>query len=172
MDIDIVVRAIPVLSSMILAWISLLILYLIAKKFLHGPVTKMIDDRKEKIKTNIDEASNLKEEALALKAEYESNIENAKKEAQGILESARQRGEELRQGIVEEARVEADAILTRAKKDIDMERDTALQGVQKEAVNMAVLIASKLIEEKISIENQENLINKFVEEVGTSKWQS
>lgn len=170
--VDINIRAIPVLSVMVLTWIGLVILYFVLKKFLHEPVSKMMNDRKEKIQTNIDDANIMKEEAIVLKTQYEDSISNAKEESQKILEASRRRGEELKQNIIAEANNEAELIKDRARRDIEREKSAALQGIQNEALEMGLLIASKLIEKEITIESQEDLMNKFIEEVGNSKWEN
>ena len=57
-------------------------------------------------------------------------------------------------------------------KVITREKEKAYEDIKASAGELAVLIASKLIEDQISIENQENLIDRFIEEVGSAKWQS
>ncbi len=169
---DIVVRPLPILSSMLLAWVALFLLYLILKKFLHGPVTKFLSDRKEKIQTDLDGAKVLKAEAQSLKEDYESKIDLAKHESQEILEGARKRGDELRENIVAEARKEAEDIVDNARKEIKRERDVALQSIKTQAAEIGVMIASKIMEEQVTLDKQNGLINKFIDEVGSSKWQS
>ncbi len=166
------VRALPVLSSMILAWAALLLLYLMLRHFLYKPVSQFLNDRKEKIKSDIDGAKVLKEEAIALRDDYESRISLAKKESQEIIESARKRGEELKEGILAEAKKEAEGIVSRARKEIAREREVAFQDIKSQAGEIAILIASKIMEEEIKIDKQKNLIDKFIDEVGSSKWQS
>ncbi|MDR7856946.1 F0F1 ATP synthase subunit B [Tissierella sp.] len=166
------VRTLPELSSMILAWAALFLLFLMLRHFLHKPVSKALSDRQEKIKSDIDGAKVLREEATALKDGYESKISHAKKESQEIIESARKRGEELKEGIVVEARKEAEAIISRARREIVREREVAFQDIKSQAGEMAVLIASKIMEEKINMDSQKGLIDKFIDEVGNSKWQS
>ena len=111
---DIVVRPLPILSSVILTLIAVFILYLVLKKFLHKPVTKFLSDRREKIQTDLDGAKVLKAEAQSLKEDYEAKIDLARKESQEILEGARKRGDELRESIVAEARKDADDIVSNA----------------------------------------------------------
>ncbi|MCQ4923181.1 F0F1 ATP synthase subunit B [Tissierella carlieri] len=166
------VRALPVLSSMILAWAALLLLYLMLRHFLYKPVSQFLNDRKEKIKSDIDGAKVLKEEAIALRDDYESRISLAKKESQEIIESARKRGEELKEGILAEAKKEAEGIVSRARKEIAREREVAFQDIKSQAGEIAILIASKIMEEEIKIDKQKSLIDKFIDEVGSSKWQS
>lgn len=167
-----VVRALPELSSMILAWIALLILYFMLRHFLYEPVTKVLSERQEKIQSDIDGAKVLKEEAESLRDDYESRINLAKKESQEIIESARKRGEELKDNIVAEAQKEAEAIIERARREIVREREVAFQEIKSQASEMAILIASKIMEEQISVDKQNILIDKFIDEVGSSEWQN
>lgn len=167
-----VVRALPELSSMILSWAALFFLYLMLRRFLYKPVSKFLNDRKEKIQSNIDDAKVLKEEAETLREDYESRINLAKKESQEIVESARKRGEELKEGILVEARKEAEGIIDRARREINREKEVAFQEIKSQAGEMAVLIASRIMEEQINMDKQNKLIDKFIDEVGSSKWQS
>lgn len=169
MNIDI--RVIPDALSMALTLTATLILFYGLRKLLYKPVSKMLNDRKEKIQQNIDGADSLKEEARKLKEEYELKISQAKKESQEIIEAGRKRGEELKEIIISEAKEEANSILERAKKEIAQEKEKALLDIKAQSAEMALLIASKVIEENLSLDKQQQLINKFVDEVGTQKWQ-
>lgn len=169
---DIVVRPLPELMPVLLAWVALLLLYLILKRFLHEPVTKILNDRKEKIQNDLNEARVLQDDARILKEDYELKIDLAKKEGQEIVEGARRRGEELRKHIVDDAKEEAENIVLNARREIIRERDAALQEIQKQAGEIGILIASKIMEEEVNVDKQKILINKFIDEVGSSKWQN
>lgn len=169
---DMRVLVLPQLSSMIQTWVALFILYIILRKFLYNPVSNFIEERNAKIKTDIDEARETRSEAISLKEDYENKIALAKAEGQEIIENSRKRGAEIREGIVDEARLEAQALVERSRKDIAREKEKAYEDVKSSAGELAVLIASKLIEEEISTQNQEMLIDKFIEEVGSAKWQN
>lgn len=169
---NIVVRALPELKSVLLSWVALFILYLVLRKFLYAPVTKFLSERKEKIQTDIDDAKVLKTEAQSLKEGYEGKIDLARKESQEILEVARKRGDELKENILVEARQDAENIVSNARKEISRERDVALQSIKTQAAEIGVMIASKIIEEQVTLDKQNGLIDKFIDEVGSSKWQS
>ena len=166
------VLALPVVSSMILAWIALAILYFGLRHFLYKPVSEFLDNRKQKIKSDIEGAKVLKEEATTLREEYESRIDLAKKESQEIVEVARKRGEELKEDILSEARKEAESIVSRARKEITREREAAMQDIKSQASELAILIASKIMEEEVKLDKQNTLIDKFIDEVGNSQWQN
>ena len=170
MDFDI--RVLPISSSMILQLVATVILFFILKHFLHEPVSNYMKERKNRIQNDIDGAKALKEEAIELKSEYEAKINEAKAEGQEIIESARKRGEEIKEDIINEAKVEADGIIDRARKEIDREKEKALNDIKLQAGDMALLIASKVIDEELDISLQQDLINKFIDEVGTDKWQN
>lgn len=170
MEID--VKVIPVLSSMILTLLALLVLYFGLRKLLYKPVSESLNARKEKIQNDLDGAKTAREEAFVLKSGYENKILDAKKESQEIIEHGRKRGEEVKEDIILEAKNEADNILEKARKEIEIERDKALLDVKMQAGEMAVLLASKIIEKNVDMASQQDLIDNFVNEVGTQKWQN
>ena len=169
---EIQVLALPQLTSVVLTLVSVLILYLILRKFLYTPVTDFLEARKAKIQGDLDEAKHAKKEASDLKLDYEDKISQVELEGQEIIENAKKRGDEIKDNMLEEARQEAKDIVERARRDIALEKDKAYEDIKKSTGEMAVLIASKIMEENITIENQNNLIDKFIDEAGSSKWES
>lgn len=169
---DIIVEVIPSLPGMVVIWITVFFLFRLLSKLLYEPMTKFINERKEKVQSNLNEAKNLNDEAQKLKLEYESRIAEAKEESQKILAEARNRGEELRNDILSQAKDEADTLKARANKDIEREKASAFESIKSETGNMAVLIASKIMEKEMNVENQEQLVDKFIDEMGNSSWQN
>lgn len=170
MDFD--VRVLPQLSSMILQLIATVVLFFILRHFLYKPVSKFMNERKEGIQSDIDNAKVLKDEATELKSEYELKINEAKTEGQKIIEDSRKRGEEIKQDIVNEARVEANGIMEKARVEIEREKEKALEEIKLQAGEMAILIASKVIDKNLDMNLQKDMIDKFVDEVGVDKWQN
>lgn len=169
MDID--VRVLPEPLAVVLTLAQFLILCFILWKLLYKPVSKMLNERKENIQKDIDGAKELREEAVKLKEDYESRIAQSRKEAQEIIESGRKRGEEVKENIVEEAKEEANSIIKKAKREIEAEKEKALLEIKAQSGEMALLIASKIIEEDMNSDKHKKLIDKFVDEVGNQKWQ-
>lgn len=169
---DIKVEIIPVLYHMVIVWATLLILLSLLKKLAYGPITKMLDERKDKIAQDMEEAKSLNAQAANIKLEYETKLAESKEERQELLTDARARGEQVKNEILEEAKREAASIKEKARRDIENEKKAAFQNLKTETGDMALLIASKLIGEEIKVENQNGLIDKFIDEVGNSKWQN
>lgn len=166
------VLVLPEFTSMILAWIALALIYFILKRFLYKPINNALEARKNKIQDDIQSAASIREEAFRLKSDYEGRIKNSKEEGQEIIDGARLRGEELTQHILAEAKVEANVILDRAKKEIERQKELAYVEMKQQSGEMAVLIASKIMEEKITYDSQKDLIDKFIDEVGNAQWQN
>ena len=166
------VLVLPELSSVLLAWIALALIYFILKRFLYKPINNALEARKNKIRDDIQSAAQVREEAFQLKKDYEGRIKNSKEEGQEIIDGARLRGEELTQYILADAKVEADVILARAKKEIERQKELAFVEMKTQSGEMAVLIASKIMEEKITYESQKELIDNFIDEVGNAQWQN
>ena len=77
--------------TLIFQWGNLLILYLIIKKFLFGPIQKMLSDRENEVKAMYDSAQKAEQDALSMKDEYTAHLAGAKDEANEILKNANQR---------------------------------------------------------------------------------
>lgn len=169
---DIQVLALPQPLSVALTLVSVFILYLILKRFLYDPVTDFLESRQEKIHSQLDEAQVVREQALNLKKDYEARMAQINSESQEIMEKSRQRGAEIKEGIVEEAKEEAKVIIERARRDIELEKEKAYKDVKSSVGDMAILIASKIMEKDINMENQNQLIDKFIDEVGSSQWEN
>lgn len=170
MDIQINVLPDPVNFSLQIA--ATIVLFLVIRHFLFKPMTEFLAARKEKIASDLDEARNQREEAAALRKEYESRIGEAKNEARTIVDSAKKRGEELKDQIVVEAKTEANNVLAKARNDIEREREKTMSELKTEVVQIAMMAAEKVVEKSLDEKAHKEMINKFIDEVGEAQWQN
>ena len=133
--------------------------YLI-KRFLFKPINEMLEKRKAKADAQIQDAVKAKEEAQAMKAEYEKNMQEAKNRANDIVMTAQ------REEMLKEASRQVTAMKEKAEKDIAQEKRKAVNEIKGEIGGMAVEIAGKVIEREISEEDHAKLIDEFIENVG------
>ena len=145
---------------------NLMIQMLIFKKFLLNPVKNVIAERKAKADSQIADATKLRTEAEAMKAEYEQNLQNARTEANQIVTSAQKTATARGEEIVGEARAQAAALKQKAEADIAQERKKAVNEVKDEIGGMAMEIASKVVEREIKEEDHKDLIDEFIKNVG------
>ena len=149
--------------------INTIILFWILKRILFKPVLNIIDARENAIKSDIATGEQAKNEGLALKAEYEQKLAVAKSEGQEIIKQATLRAEQKSEEIISTAKEEATSLKDRANKDITQEREKVMNELKNDISNIAILVASKVIEKDIDQAKHEEMINKFIEEVGEAK---
>lgn len=143
--------------------INTLLIYFIGKKFLFGPVKKMIDSRQQEIDDMYARANEAKTQAEAARTEYEEKLVGAKEEAAAMVRSAAQSAQSRSEQILAEARQEAAAMREKASGDIARERRAAVQELKNDISAIAVSIASKVVEKEITAQDHEALIRDFIE---------
>ncbi len=139
--------------------------YLI-KRFLFKPVNKIIEERRALADAKIQDADRAKEEAEAMKAEYEQNMLEAKAKASEILQTAQKTAAVQSEEILKEAAAQAAALKSKAESDIAQEKRKAVNEIKDEIGGIAVEIAGKVIEREISEEDHAKLIDEFISNVG------
>ena len=152
--------------TMIFAWVNLLILYLLFKKFLFVPIKKMIDSRQKEIDDMYSDAESARESAGELKAEYEEKISRANEESEQILKSAFRRAQLKEEEILKEANNQAERTIERAHEQIALEKKQAINDVKNQVSAMAIDIASAVIERDVSENDHKELIDDFISNMG------
>ena len=125
------------LADSTLTIIAVFALFAIMSYFLFNPARKMLNDRKEKIRTELEDARTNMETAQGLKEEYEGKLKNVEKEAEGILSEARKKGLANEAQIIAQAKEEAARILDRARVEAELEKKKMSDDVKKEIISVA-----------------------------------
>jgi len=146
--------------------INLLVLYIFMKHFLIGPVRKILDERKQMIERDLDDAKNTRTEAEQMKASYEVSMGKAEEEASRIIESAKSRAGDEYNRIIAQAREDAAKKMEDADKTIALEREKAMNDLKVSVAGLAMSAAAKLLSEQSGPENDRNLYNRFLAESG------
>ena len=152
--------------QIIIALINLIILFLILKKFLFGPVQKVLKQREDELNGQYDKANETLSAAEATREQYEARLNGAKLEADDIIKNATDNAAKRSQKIIEGATEEADAIVSRAKTQAELEKKRAQKDIKTEIAGVSSLIAEKLLSREINDEDQKRLIDSFIDEIG------
>ena len=148
--------------TMIFAWCNLLVLYFFLRKLLFKPIKNMIDSRQKEIDGIYSDAEKSREDAEMMKADYEEKISRAKEESEEILKTAVRRAQLREEEILREANDKAARVMKRAEEQVELEKKRALNEVKDEVSDMAIGIASAVLERDISREEHETLIDEFI----------
>ena len=135
------------------------------KKLAWGPLLEALETRQNAIRKSLDDAQQAKNELERLNAESAKIIQQARVEAEGIVSQGRADGDRLREEIRTKARSEADTIVKNAERQIQLETSRALEQIRREAVDLSVMIASKIIQRNLSKEDNERLIDEALKQV-------
>ncbi|MBP3543055.1 MAG: F0F1 ATP synthase subunit B [Lachnospiraceae bacterium] len=139
---------------------------------LFNPVRDMLAKRRERIQTDIETAAQNKDDAIALKAEYEAKLKEIDKEAEMILSEARKKALKREEEIVNEAKAEANRILERAHNEVLLEQKRVVDDMKKEMIRIASVMAGKVVAQSMDAEIQDTLIDETLKEMGDSTWQN
>ena len=152
--------------QILLSLANLLIMFLILKSFLFKPVQKVFDTRKEEVDTMYAQANESRSQAEDMKREYETRLAAAREEADGLVRSAVQTAQKRSDAIVAEASSQASHLKQKASEEIAQERRQMLQDVRGEISDIAVSIASKVVEREINAQDHQDFVDDFIRNVG------
>ena len=154
------------LWQILISLANLLIIYTILKKVLFKPVQKVVAAREEQVTKIYDEAQKDRDSASSMKQEYEVRLATAREEADGLVRNAVQTAQRRSEAIVAEAASQASHLKQKAEEEIALEKKQMLQSVRSEISDMAVSIASKVVEREIQKKDHENFVDEFIKNVG------
>ncbi len=146
--------------------LNFLLVLFVGKKFLYGPVTKMIQDRQKEIDDMYFTASSAKQEAESLQREYQQKLNEASATADQMVQQAVSRAQTREEEIIRKANADADAIMAKASADIALEKKKAVNDAKNEISGLALAIAGKVVEKELKPEDQSAMIDRFISELG------
>jgi F-type H+-transporting ATPase subunit b len=142
-----------------------LILFYLLRRFAFPPIFKAVEDRERALQEAIDGAKRDRDEAARLLEEHRRQIENARGEAQRFIAEGRATAEKMRADMLEQSRREQQEILERARREIESERDRAIAELRREAVDLAIAGASKVVEQNLDNSANRRLVEGFLSSV-------
>ena len=149
--------------------ITFLVLLALLAKFAWRPLLEALEARQNAIRKSLDDAQRATQELERLNLESAQIINRARVDAEAIVSQSRSDGERLREEIKQKARAEADHIVKSAGRQIQLETSRALEQIRREAVDLSVMIASKIIQRNLSKEDNEKLIEEALKQVETRR---
>ncbi len=139
-----------------------LVLLVLLSRFAFKPLLTAVEAREKSLQDAIDAARRDREAAARLLEEQQRKLDESRAEAQKMIVEGRQAGERLRADMVEQTRAEQQEMLERARHEIGVERDRAIAELRKEAVELAVLGASRVIEKNLDDPTNRQLVESFL----------
>ena len=152
--------------DILISFANLLIMFLILRRFLFKPVQKMLAERKQQVEQIYNEAQKSREAANGMKQEYEAKMASAREEADSLVRSAVQTAQRRGDAILSDANAQASRAKQKAEEEIAREKRQMLLDVRGEISDLAVSIASKVVEREIKPEDHAGFVDEFIRNVG------
>jgi F-type H+-transporting ATPase subunit b len=144
-------------------------LLVILTRFAFKPLIAAVEDRERMLEEAIAGAKRDREAAARALAEQQAEIEGARNEAQRLIAEGRAVAEKMRTELLEDGRAQQQDMLERARREINAERERAVLQLRREAVELAIAGASKVIEKNLDGDTNRKLVQEFLTSVAESK---
>jgi F-type H+-transporting ATPase subunit b len=139
-----------------------LLLLAILWRYAYPALLGAVEARERALQEQLDEAERNRAESAALLAEHKKLLAEARTQAHGLLVEARTSAEKERALAMEKTRQEQEELLARARREIGAERDRAVAELRREAVDLSLAAASRLIEKRLDGETDRKLVLEFL----------
>jgi len=146
-------------------WVVFLALLFLLKKFAFPAILKATEERERTIARQLEEAEKANGEARKLLEENRRLLADARNQAQAMMAEAKMAAENERTVAIDKTRQEQDELLSRARRDIVEEREKAMQQLRREAVDLSLAAATKLIGQRLDSAQDRALVEAYLSTV-------
>jgi len=151
--------------------LAFLIFVFLLKKYAWGPLLAMLDARRDKIKSDFDEAAKELDDAKTLRAQFDEKMSQIKSLEREKVQEAVKRGEAIASTLEQNAREKTGDFLAKPESEIEREVRSARLDLRKQTVNMAIMAAEKIIKEKLDDHKHRQMVEEFITQLGDTRAQ-
>ena len=155
-----------IIGNFILITGSFLLLIFLVKKYAWGNITSVLDQRAEKISSDIDAAEEARKKAEELASKREAELARSRTEAKTIIENAKETAEKSRADILAEAKLEAGRLKEKANQEIAQNKAEALQSVKGDVADLTISLAGQIISQNLDSQAHKELIDQYIDQLG------
>jgi F-type H+-transporting ATPase subunit b len=149
--------------------VAFAICFFVLKRYAFGPVQKVIDDRRDRIRATIEEADRAREEARSLLEEHRRLIGQARSDAEEILGEARKSADAQRERMRQETEDDRQRRLEETKRQIDQATQQALGEIRRQVASLTLIAAEKVTRKSLTGDDQKRLIDEALSEIDFSE---
>ena len=145
--------------------LTFLVLVALLARFAWRPLLDALERRQEGIRKSLDDARQARQELERVKADAAKLLAEARAEANDIVSRTRSDAARFADEMKVKARADAEALVKQADRQITMQTNRAMESIRREAVELSIAIASKILRRDISREDNERLIQDTLQEM-------
>ena len=145
--------------------ITFAILVWFVSKYLWGPLTQIMSDRKKRIADGLAAAERGAHEQELAKQRALEQIKKAKEQAAEILAQAQKRGAEIIDDAKNEAKAEGERLIIAANAEIEQEMNRAKEALRGQVVDISIAAASKILKKEIDSKAHGDILNNVAGQI-------
>lgn len=156
----------PATEELIWGAICFAVVAFLLGRFAFPKLRETVEAREKTIQNALEEAERSRNEAQKLLEDYKSQLSQARSEANRMIEEARRQGEDVRRDVIARAEQEAEGVVSRAREQIDAERNRTVQELRGQIAQMSIDLAEKVVGRSLDGEAQRDLVDAYIRDVG------
>ncbi len=150
------------LPGLVAQFVNFLILLIVLRLFLYGPIMRMLDERKRRIEEGLRRSEEAASQAASSETEARAAMEQARAEAREAVQRAQETAGRLRGELEQQARADAERLVAQARADIDLERQQAIQQLRAEFASLTMSAAERVIGQSLDRQAHQRLIDEVL----------
>ncbi len=152
-------------ATLIAQILNFLVLVFVLAKFAYKPLLGMMEERKNKIASDLEAAEKAKTDAEAVKSEYAAKLADARQEAQAIIDNARKTAQTAHDKIMADTKAEQEQYVAAQKELIATEKKKAMDDVRAQVINLSMVAASKIVDKKLNSDEDKQMATEIVDSI-------
>ena len=158
--------------SIIMIWITVIVLFLVLKKFFFEKVKNFMETRSNSIQDAFESAEAVNRRADEKMQNYTKRIANVEAEGREIIRDAKIKADAQAREIIEDANKQATEILNKAERNIEREKQKAMEEMRKEVAALAMMAAERIVEREIQNVGQDEIVDEVINKARSTGWQN
>jgi F-type H+-transporting ATPase subunit b len=143
-------------------WIVFIALFVVLRRFAWPPILRSVEERERRIQKQLEDAAQANAQAQKLLEEHRAAMTQARGEAQDLIAKAKTVAQKEREVLIVKAHEEQEQMLERARREITAEKEKAVLALRREAVELSIAAASKLVESNLDSDANRRLVTDYL----------
>ena len=156
--------------NLLFSAITVLVLFLILKKFFFEKVHNFMEERENEVRTQFETAEENNRLAEQKLMDYEERIKNYQSEGREIIKAAKDDAKVQAQSILDDAKEKARVAIEKSEAELERQKNNARRELKDEIGSLAVMAAERIIEKELSDRNQSEIVDKIIREAEEERW--
>ncbi|GJL79902.1 MAG: hypothetical protein NPINA01_28910 [Nitrospinaceae bacterium] len=141
------------------------LLFLLLKKYAFPPILAALEEREKKIRTDIEGAEQLKQDAVAIKEELQGELKSAHEKAATIVQMATAEAKKIQEKTLEETQAKVRQMQTDMEREIETSRNKLLGEIRSYTAALTIASTEKFLKKTLDASDKKKLAEESIEEV-------